>query len=309
MKTVYTPSLINSLAVSSEKFIRDCDEKYRAGVTECANRIFADPDKKIIMLAGPSSSGKTTTAKILSEIIAELGGTAYTVSLDDFYRQGDDKDYPLNEKGEPDYECVEALDISLIKKCIKELIDDNESLLPTFDFTTGHRSDNAKKIALDDNDIIIIEGLHALNPVITEGIDGKNLFKIFVSVGTRIYDESGNVLLSRAEIRFVRRAVRDYYTRAMEIERTFAIWQSVKSGERKFLYPYEQYADFEIDSFHPCEMCILRDAALELLSDGDFGEFSVSANEYISKLNRFRSVDPSMLSEDSLLNEFLPFNK
>lgn len=302
----YTFEKIDACAENPEKFVADCAERYRAAVTDCAEKIFADTDKKIVMLAGPSSSGKTTTAKILSGIIEKLGGKAYSVSLDDFYRSHNEPDYPRNEKGEEDYECVESLAIDLIREKIASLVSGKETLLPEFDFSTGMRNDDVKSIDLGENDIIIIEGLHALNPLITQGIDEKNIFKIYVSVSTRIYEDNGEVMLSKRDLRFIRRSVRDYFTRSMSIKRTFDIWQSVSDGEDKYLFPFEDYADVKIDSFHPCEPCLIKDVAIRLLSEEDLEEYSGKAEQLRERLKKFRSIDASLLPEDSVLKEFIP---
>lgn len=302
----YTCEKINICADEPKKFVLECSERYRASITLCAEKIFSDADKKIVMLAGPSSSGKTTTAKLISKIIERLGGRAYTVSLDDFYRSHNEPDYPKNEKGEDDYECIESLAVELIREKIASLVSGRETLLPEFDFSTGLRNDDVKSITLKDKDIIIIEGLHALNPLITQGIDEKNIFRIYVSVSTRIYEEDGNVMLSKRELRFVRRAVRDYYTRSMSVLRTFEIWQSVMNGEEKYLFPFEKYADMKIDSFHPCEPCLIKDVAIRLLSAEAFGPYAEKAEQLFEKLKKFRSIDASLLPEDSVLKEFIP---
>lgn len=302
----YTSKIINDLADEPKKFVNECADSYRKSVSLCAERIFSDADKKIVMLAGPSSSGKTTTAKILSGIIERLGGRAYSVSLDDFYRSHNEPNYPKNEKGEDDYECIESLAVELIREKIASLVSGKETPLPEFDFSTGMRNDDVKSITLRDKDIIIIEGLHALNPLITQGIDEKNIFRIYVSVSTRIYEESGEAMLSKRELRFIRRAVRDYYTRSMSVLRTFDIWQSVMNGEDKFLFPFEKYADMKIDSFHPCEPCLIKDVAIRLLSAEEFGSYAPKAEQLYEKLKKFRSIDASLLPEDSVLKEFIP---
>lgn len=302
----YTCEKINACADSPAEFVEECAERYRASVTECAERIFADTDKKIVMLAGPSSSGKTTTAKILSGIIEKLGGKAYSVSLDDFYRSHNDPDYPRNENGEEDYECVESLAIELIREKIASLVSGKETLLPEFDFSTGMRNDDVKSIDLAENDIIIIEGLHALNPVITQGVDEKNIFRVYVSVSTRIYEDGGEIMFTKRDQRFIRRAVRDYYTRSMSLRRTFDIWRNVIDGENNFLFPFEDNADVKIDSFHPCEPCLIKDVAIRLFSADDLGPHAEKAEQLSRKLKKFRSIDVSLLPEDSVLNEFIP---
>lgn len=303
MNDKYTYGKINNLALEPQKFLCDCSSEYHRKVDAVANEIFSDPSKKIVMLAGPSSSGKTTTASILSEDIGKLGGKAYTVSLDDFYFPRS-VGYPLDENGKPDYECVEALDIELLHIKLHELVEKGKSQLPVFDFKTGRRINNAKTIELKENDVIIVEGLHALNPVITDTLNEENLYKIYVSVSTRVYENDGSVLLSKRDLRFVRRMVRDYGFRSTSVERTFEIWQSVTRGEDKYLFPYEYLAHVKLDSFHPCEPCVFSKKAISLLSQVKSSEFSEKANLLINKLSLFKNTDYSLLPGDSLLREF-----
>ena len=303
MKELYTYKKINNLALEPEAFLNRCSEQYHSRVDSVAERIFADANKKIVMLAGPSSSGKTTTASILSQDIGQLGGRAYTVSLDDFYHPHS-VGYPLDENGKPDYECVEALDIELLHSKLNELVDSGYSELPVFDFKSGERINNAKRIELCENDIIIVEGLHALNPVITDTLSEEKLYKIYVSVSTRVYEDDGSVLLSKRDLRFVRRMVRDFQFRSTSVERTFEIWQSVTRGEDKYLFPYEYLADVKLDSFHPCEPCVFAKRAIRLLSGVKNPEYAEKAELLSDKLSLFRNTDYSLLPADSLLREF-----
>lgn len=298
-----TFSQINGYANEPAAFLQSCTDEYRGRVCEVAKIISEDKSKKIIMLAGPSSSGKTTTAAMLSQCIESFGGRAYTVSLDDFYFPRA-VGYPLDENGKPDYECVEALDLELIHRCFGELQQRGSCSLPVFDFQSGERKENAKNIVLDDNDVIIVEGLHALNPAITDTLDEASLYKIYVSVSSRVYDNSGDVLLSKRNLRFARRVVRDYQFRSTSVERTFEIWESVMRGEDKYLFPFEPLADIKINSFHPCEPCVLAQTAISLLEDVKNGDYAKKAAEMINKLRCFKTIDKSILPADSLLREF-----
>lgn len=302
-REVYTYKKINNLALEPENFLNHCSMQYHKQVDGVAERIFADANKKIVMLAGPSSSGKTTTASILSQDINELGGRAYTVSLDDFYHPHS-VGYPLDENGKPDYECVEALDIELLHSKLGQLAESGKSDLPVFDFKSGERINNAKRIELCENDIIIVEGLHALNPVITDTLNEENLFRIYVSVSTRVYEDDGSVLLSKRDLRFVRRMVRDYRFRSTSVERTFEIWQSVTRGEDKYLFPFEHFADVKLDSFHPCEPCVFSQKAARLLGGVKDSRYTEKAELLINKLSLFRNTDYSLLPANSLLREF-----
>lgn len=299
----FTFSKINNLALAPHDFVADCTADYRRRVSEAAKFIHGNSNKKIIMLAGPSSSGKTTTAGLLSREIENLGAKAYTVSLDDFYFSRSTKKYPLDENGKPDYESVDALDLELIHRCLGELVEKGESRLPVFDFTVGERRENERKITLSENDIIIVEGLHALNPAITDTLPDENLFRIYVSVSSRVYENDGSVLLSKRDLRFIRRLVRDYRFRAMPPHRTFEIWGSVMRGEDKYLFPFEERADIKLNSFHACEPCVLAGLATELL-DKVSGEYSEKAELLKDKLNLFKTVDYAVLPQDCLLREF-----
>ncbi|MBQ3007927.1 MAG: nucleoside kinase [Clostridia bacterium] len=303
MTEKYTYQKINALACSPKEFISECNKEYHEIISGVSAKIFADRSKKIVLLAGPSSSGKTTTAKILSEKISMLGGKAYTVSLDDFYLPKA-VGYPLDENGNPDYECVEALDLELLHSSLSMLSETGKASLPVFDFVTGERTENAKNIELLENDIIIVEGLHALNPVITDTLDEAKLMKIYISVSSRVYDESGEVFLSKRDLRFVRRAVRDSRFRSTPVERTFEIWQSVMRGEDRYLFPFKDRADIKINSFHPCEPCIFAVNAISLLKEITDGEYFEKSEQLINKLGLFKNTDYSLLPEDSLLREF-----
>ena len=306
MKTAnknFTSAEINKLALEPEKFLGDCTKDYHERVSAVAKNIFDDKIKKVVMLAGPSSSGKTTTANLLSAEFSKLGSRAYTVSLDDFYHPRS-VGYPLDENGKPDYECVEALDIELLHSCFGELLKNSSAMFPVFDFHSGERINNAKKIELSENDVIIVEGLHALNPVIAETLDEKSLYKVYVSVSTRVYKDDGSVLLSKRDLRFVRRMVRDFSFRSTSVERTYEIWQSVMRGEDKYLFPFEGNADIKLDSFHACEPCVLSERAIKLLETVTVSEYKKQAELMIDKLKLFRTIDCSVLPEDSLLREF-----
>lgn len=303
MNGKYTCKRINKMADDPVKFLTECSSDYHRIINAVAKKIFANKSIKIVMLAGPSSSGKTTTAKILSESINGMGGKAYTVSLDDFYHPRS-VGYPLDENGKPDYECVEALDIEHIHCKFRELIETGKAEMPAFDFKTGERINNAKAVELKENSVVIVEGLHALNPVITDTLDKQSLFRLYVSVSTRVYEEDGTALLSKRELRFIRRMIRDFSFRSSSVDKTFELWQSVMKGEDRYLFPYEYLADIRIDSFHPCEPCVFAERATGLLLGTENAEYKEKAGILIEKLSRFKKADYSLLPRNSLLREF-----
>ena len=148
--------------------VSKAEERYSDRLDEIAERIFSDREKRIVMLAGPSASGKTTTAGLIASRLESRGAKAFTVSLDDFYH--DQRDAILDENGKPDYETVNALDIALIDSCLEDIIKNGTTRLPHFDFVSGRRSGFSDPITLGKDDVLIVEGIHALNPVITDSL-------------------------------------------------------------------------------------------------------------------------------------------
>lgn len=286
------------------QFIKECEDSYENTIQAIAERIVTEEGREIVMLAGPSSAGKTTTARKLKEALSEKGVKTYVLSLDDFYLDRDD--IPYLPDGTQDYETVYALDLAQLEKDLNALICGETVKAPVFDFTTGKRSDTEfNEITLGDEDVVIIEGLHALNPVITEKVKGK-LLKVYINVSSRIYDEKGNVLLNKRNLRFVRRMIRDYKFRASSVENTCKLWKNVTAGEDKYLFPFRDNADIKADTIHLYEPCVLKHQALPLLRDSIISdEFKKDIEHLIKALEGFEDIEENIVPEDSLLREFL----
>ena len=306
MKETYSYAIINAaLKKDAEGYIRSCEDEYKKQVNEAVEKILENSVVDIVMLAGPSSSGKTTTAMKIAEGITKKGKNAFRISLDDFYLNRDD--IPINSDGLPDYENITALDLPLIKETFNSLITKREAELPAFNFNTGKREEQGTHIELKANDVIIVEGIHALNPKLITGIDSDHVYKIYINASSRVVTENtGRVLLTKRNVRLTRRLIRDYKFRGSTVENTYFLWAGVRKGEDKFIFPYKSNADFFINSFHAYEPCIFRDEAIKLLStvaeDSAYGDEALRLKESMSK---FDSLDPSLLPEDSLLREFV----
>ena len=300
-----TLSFINeSVSRDVSGFIDECENQFDSCLENAVGRILSDSDCDIVLLAGPSSSGKTTTAGKIAEKIRATGRNAYTVSLDDFYFNRDD--IPVGDDGVQDFESVSALDTELIHRVFTSLINDRSAELPIFDFVTGSRKDETNHIELAKDDVIIVEGLHALNPVITSGLEESHLFKIYISVSTRVTGENGRVLLNKRNLRLARRIIRDAKHRNTPAEDTLSRWSSVLHGEDKYLFPFESNAEMKIDSFHPYEPCMFRAAVLEQLDTvGEDSEFFEKACELKQVYENACLIDAELLPETSLLQEFL----
>lgn len=295
---------INEMAKAPEQFIVQCEERYQNIIDGIAKRIIDEEGREIVMLAGPSSAGKTTTARKLSESLIKKGVKTYVLSLDDFYLNRED--IPFLPDGSQDFETVDALDLECFEKCVNALLRGETVKNPVFDFTTGKRSDTQfNEITLGDEDVVIIEGLHALNPVITEKIVGK-LLKIYINVSSRIYDEKGNIILNKRNMRFIRRLVRDYKFRNSSVENTCKLWKNVTAGEDKYLFPFRDNADIKVNTIHLYEDCVLKHQALPLLLNSEISEeFKTEAKRLAKSLESFHDIPEENVPDDSLLREFL----
>lgn len=296
---------INAGAEHYRMTIGIAEDKYYTEIKNTVRTVINNENIRVIMLAGPSCSGKTTTANILKDEFILSGHPCAVISLDDFYRNCDDPDYPLNEDGNRNLECVEALKIEDIKECIRGIIA-GAADVPKFDFITGKRKSETVHLNVPLNGIVIIEGLHALNPVITEGIPKNLIFKIFVSVSTNI-NYRGRRIISGRKIRFLRRISRDYIYRGSSADRTLNLWFDVLKGEDLYLYPYKNTADLKLDTFHKFEPGVLKGFALNVLKNrtvkNDFTENIYSA------LEKIKDIPPEAVPFDSLIMEFIPGGK
>ncbi len=294
---------INALVKEdAEKFVEECENSYFSQIKAVSEEITTHKGRTLVMLAGPSGSGKTTTASMLKKDFQKMGRSAITVSLDDFYSENNLK-YTF-EDGTVDFETIKALDVDLIGDCLSKLLKDGKCDLPHFNFKTKKRDRFTETEAQKDG-IIIVEGLHAINPVITDQLETERMKKLYVSVSSRIYDGE-KVRLTKRDMRFIRRLIRDYHHRNTEVEYTFYLWKGVRKGEDRYLFPFSDRADIKIDSIHPYEPCVFKDTALKLLGHiEDSSEYYNEASELKNKLSAFLSLGESLIPTESLLNEFL----
>lgn len=296
---------INDLAANDPKeLVRRSETRFDNILNDITARIAGDDGREIVMLAGPSASGKTTTANKIAQKCTARGMQTYVVSLDDFYLDRDK--IPLDETGQHDFETVYALDLPKFSQTIHLLLSGAATDLPIFDFTTGKRSDEVRTVTLGEQDAVVVEGLHALNPLITDALPQKNLLKIYISVSSRIYNERGKIILNKRNLRFLRRMTRDYLFRASSVENTYHLWESVRNGEDKYLFPYRDCADVKINSVHLSAPCVFRDICLKMLESAELsGEQKKDAEELAAALRLFVPISPSLIPETSLLREFL----
>ncbi len=258
---------------------------------------------KLVLISGPSSSGKTTFSKRLSVQLMANGLQPYPISLDDYFVNREDT--PKDEHGEYDYESIHALDLDFFNHQLHELLRGEEVELPHYNFTTGRREFKGEKLRIGDNLILILEGIHALNPALTPHVPYANKYKIYVSALTTILLDNHNYIPT-TDNRLLRRIIRDYKYRGYSAEETIRRWASVREGEEKWIFPYQEHADAMFNSALLFELAVLKDYAIPILRNVPNNRPEYSEAYRLHKfLGYFESVQDKDLPPTSLLREFL----
>ena len=259
-------------------------------------------DIKIILISGPSSSGKTTTSKKLALYLKTLGLSPHQLSLDDYFLNREDT--PLDEDGKPDFESLRAIDVKLFNSQMEKLLKGTKVITPTYDFVLGKKNFN-KTIQMKDNDVLIIEGLHALNDNLLKNIDKKNKYKIYISPLAFMGIDNDN-RISMTDIRLLRRIVRDNRTRGYSPEHTLTTWESVRKGEEKYVFPFQDEADTIFNSILAYELCVLKTYAEPLLFsvNSDSPEY-LTAIRLIELLKFVLPIPSDTVPDVSILREFI----
>ena len=258
---------------------------------------------KLVLISGPSSSGKTTFSKRLSIQLMTNGLKPYPISLDDYFVNRNDT--PLDENGKHDFESLYAVDLPFFEEQLTTLLNGGEVELPRYNFTTGKREMSGKKLRIDEHMILIIEGIHALNPALTPHIPNENKYKVYVSALTTILLDNHNYIPT-TDNRLLRRIIRDYKYRNYSAEETIARWPSVRAGEEKWIFPYQENANAMFNSALLFELAVLKDYVEPVLRKvpNRCPEYS-EAHRLLRFLNYFVSVQDKELPPTSLLREFL----
>jgi uridine kinase len=286
-------------------YIRIAEAFQEKRLAEIANQIYSKKDEvRAVLIAGPSSSGKTTGAKRLSIALKVMGIEPILISLDDYYVGTENT--PKDEKGDPDFECLEALDIPFLNKQLLALLAGEEVALPVFDFKSGKRKeDGGRKIHLDRRTMLIIEGIHGLNDALTPEIKKERKFKLYVSALTQLNLDDHN-RIPTSDNRLLRRMVRDYQFRGAMAVRTFEMWPSVQRGERKHIFPFQNSADAALNTALDYELSVLKFYADPLLRSVKPGmkEYT-EARRLLSFLDNFAPIPPQYVPGTSILREFI----
>jgi len=287
---------------SINEIIRIDEIRKNAELLEVARKIHESGDKKIVLIAGPSSSGKTTTTNKLSLCLKSFGLNPILISMDDYFV--DREHTPLDEKGEPDFENIKAVDLELFNDTMNKLLNMEEVITPVYNFITG-KKEFKTKMKLKGNDILLIEGIHALNPEILKDFPKENKTTIYLSALTEL-NVDRYTRISTTDNRLLRRIVRDNRTRGYKVEDTLKNWSKVREGEEKYIFPYQDMADYTINTAMIYEIGVLKIYVEPLLYSVDItSEYYADAKRLINFLRVFLPISPEEIPIDSVLREFI----
>lgn len=303
----YTLKYINHRAeCDAEAFVNDCEEHYHRQLHLVADQIAANCKRKpIVLINGPSSSGKTTTNDRLGRILELAGIHAHMISMDDYYRTSGTYDIPFDEEnGVNDLESPECMDLDLLRDHLTRLVAGEEIMVPRFDFETRTSHRNERAVQLHKDEIVMIEGIHAFNPVIMGELE-KHATSVYLSVASVLLT-GHNVRVEPHMLRFLRRAMRDSLFRSSPVEYTLKQWNSVRRGERLYISPYRGQADLMVDTYLPYETNILMQYLSEKLQSEEHMLEQADLAPLSAILDRVSPIDyKPYMPEDSVLHEFI----
>ena len=272
-------------------------------IGQVAEKAVKDPDRRIVMIAGPSSSGKTTFSHRLSTQFAALGYNPHPISVDNYFRNREE--YPLDENGQPDFEALGCVDIPQFNEDMNALLSGKTIELPRFNFKTGKREYKGEMLKLGKKDILVIEGIHCLNDAMSSELPKDSKFKIYISALTQLNVDEHN-RIPTTDGRLIRRMVRDARTRGTSALETIERWPSVRRGEDKNIFPYQESAEVMFNSALVYELAVLKLYAEPLLFNipRDREEYD-EAKRLLKFLDYFLAIDSDVIPKTSILREFI----
>lgn len=286
-------------------FIRECDAAYDAQVKAAASMILENSKRSpIVLLSGPSGSGKTTTARKISEELYRRGIKAHYVGMDDYFKTVDLKTAPRTPEGELDLESPLCLDMELLNEHFDMLAKGRRIFVPKYEFSRRMRVvEPSKSIKLHDDEIVVFEGIHALNDMITA--KHPDAFKLYISARSNV-TFGGEVVFKGTWLRLVRRTVRDFNFRGADPAATMAMWANVRRGEKSYISPFKNKANFMFDSVFPYEFAVMNTSATKLFSTIPEGiERYDELRMVLPALQLFGNIDQSLIADDAMIREFI----
>ena len=293
-------SLFNVAAQNPAALVEDGEREYHERLERAADTILAS-GAKIIMLTGPSSSGKTTSSYKLAEVLQAKGTPAQVVSLDNFFIGAEN--YPILPNGKKDYESPATLDMPEINRCLKQLSEEGWTDAPVYDFTTERRANYTQRIELHGG-VCIMEGIHALNPLLTELLTEDKVFYIYAGLREE-YSNDGQRIINTRDIRLLRRVLRDFARRGHSPEKTLAMWDGVLEGENLYVRIYKTRATLVLDTSHTYELGVMAGLVGEALAmtDKNCPYYEMLA-ETVGRFDQVTRIPAQAIPENSMLQEF-----
>lgn len=304
MHTTYLSDLNREVSNSEiREFIDSCELIFNESIAKVASTIHDKKDIKMILISGPSSTGKTTTTKRLASYLKALGYQTIPISVDDYYK--DREEMQKNEFGEYDFEALDAIDTKMFNQDLSDLLNGKSVHLPTYDFVIQKKSRISTSVCMQENSILLIEGLHGLNEELTSSVEEKYKYKIYLSPFIPLGIDRHNYV-STVDLRLLRRIVRDNRTRGTDVSKTIELWQSVREGEEKYIFPFIHQADCIINTAYAFEVGVLKVFVEPLLYSVDLDSpYYEEARRLINFLRGFFPIPSEYISKDSILREFI----
>ena len=296
---------LNDLVINGDvrQMILISEALQEAGIAQIAKRISGRASTKFVMIAGPSSSGKTTFSQRLCTQLSAIGLVPHYIGVDNYFIPR--AECPLDEFGNKDFESLRAIDLQLFNRDMTSLLNGEEIELPTYDFITGLRVYNGEKLRLSEGEILVIEGIHCLNEELSSSLPSESKFRIYISALTQINVDEHN-RISSADGRLLRRIIRDYRTRGYSAESTLAMWDSVRRGEESYIFPYQEAADEFFNSALPYETAVMKQYVMPLLFRVPEGSPQYhEARRLLKFLDYFMGIPLDDVPQNSILREFL----
>lgn len=304
MKT-YDIKQINEMFTDDPKaLVRKGERGFHSQLDKLADELYSKrKELKIVLITGPSASGKTTTANMVSQNMLKKGVECDVISLDNFYKNR--CDVPVDKDGNADLESIDAIDVEMVNKCFEQLIRYGEADFPVFDFMQIRRSEQMHHVLSGDGELVIVEGIHAMNPAIRSVGDESRYYNVYISP-RRPFMLGDEEIISPSQLRLIRRMLRDYQRRGSSVGHTLSMWSRVRSSEKKYIFPHLGSEDFFVETTHPYEPLLYHEKLSPILRQVEKNDqWYEKARSIRMSLSFFEKMSTGILPKDTLMNEFM----
>ena len=284
---------------NTQEFVNECEKGFRVQLEKISADILSRKNPvKIILLGGPSCAGKTTSSRLLDELMTESGKNVVPIEMDNFFISLSER--PRLENGSLDYDSINIVNLDLMEKCFIELFEKGKAMFPRYNFLEGKSEPNSELIEGDADTIFILEGIHALNPKLIEKVGTKDVYKIFINNGNGY--EFEDIKVEPRQFRMVRRMVRDVEARNVSMANTIKHWKDVTSAEDLYIWPYSENVDSTINTSHAYEICLYKPFIEEAIKNGDI---NAEDHAWFKLFGVVDVLDKKYLPQTTLMKEFI----